>query len=184
MRHALADLVSVVRRFDTQAETDPHASSLDCDLIECLDQMQAVALSRVRHTTVDVDYSGIPTIAHLPMDRFAGTRRVYTVLTSGIDFLHHEPGATAKLSLTTERREGALLLVMHRGAQEALHEHEEQPMRAALGDEGPIVPLEALCREDGWTFTASRTPAHAVIEIGLQARTPKTTGPSPSTTKH
>ncbi|MGB1778678.1 MAG: hypothetical protein ACPHQP_03910, partial [Longimicrobiales bacterium] len=167
----VAQLTTVVRRLDAHFGNDPDAPSQDCSLAECLSHVRALTLSRVGYTSLEVDHSRIPPDARLPLDLLVGTRLMYTLLTSGSEFLRQHPSMNPRLSLAAEEKDGRTDVSMTLGAGPATPEDNQDLRPIASKHDGPLSPLVLLCGEKGWTWSAAAASAFAVVDIEVQSAT-------------
>ena len=187
-RQAMTNLVSVVRQLDTRSGKESHETSADCSVTECLDHVRALTLSRVRHTNLHVDRDRISPDARLPVDLPVGTRLMYTLLTSGSEFLRHHSNMKPRLSLATEGRDGHTVVSKTLGSDRTESRDTGERRLIDLEQDGPLKSLALLSREKGWACSAYErfeaatgrryavAPTYAVVSVEV---TPMTTMQGP-----
>lgn len=180
---AMAELTSVVRQLDSLTGTDPDVTSSDCSVAECLDHVRALALTRVGYTSLDVDRDRIPPDARLPVDLLVGTRLMYTLLTSGSEFLRHHSDMKPRLSLATEGREGHTVVSMTLGSGRTESQDNGEHRPIDVERDGPLKSLAQLSREKGWACSAYErfeaatnqrdavAPTYAVVSVQVTPMT-------------
>lgn len=181
---AMAELTSVVRQLDSLTGTDPDATSSDCGVAECLDHVRALTLTRVGYTSLHVDRDRISPDARLPVDLLVGTRLMYTLLTSGSEFLRHHSDVKPRLSLATEGRDGHTVVSMTLGSDRTESQDNGERRPIDVEQDGALKSLALLCREKGWACSAYErfeaatgrryavAPSYAVVSVEV---TPMTT---------